>query len=530
METVCVVGSGPAGATAAYFLWHAGFDVTVLDGGLVPEPDVADSISEWRKHNDDEKLVSAAINRATSSSLLKPFLAEKLFFGSDFVYRDTNRLLIEGVVGADIRMSLAMGGLSNVWGAAALPLSSKDAVGWPFAANELAPYYKALQEIVDICGEDDGLNAIFGNNGLLPTFPIGQQGGALLKDLNDDKNYLTSQGIAFGRARLAVGNKYSHQADGCISCGHCMIGCPKGAIFNSAFVIESLKGRERFNYRGGLLVDRVVEEGHSVTVQGRGLANDQRFEEKFERVFVAAGAISTTAIIARSRPNGSTSIKLHDSQLFVFPLLRFQETKEAAIEQTNRLAQVFVEMDDPDLCDRLVHLQVYGYNNVFMNAVKKKLGLINAVLPFAANFLARRSMIIQGFLHSDYSGSVELSLSQSGKIQLVGKINKQAQKIARQTKKLVERSRHSFGGVPMPGQIIVPPPGASRHLGASLPMSATPSGNDTNTLGQPVGLSRVHVVDSSVLPSIPASTITYTAMANAARIVDKVARLADTSV
>ena len=69
--------------------------------------------------------------------------------------------------------------------------------------------------------------------------------------------------------------------------------------------------------------------------------------------------------------------------------------------------------------------------------------------------------------------------------------------------------------------------GASRHLGASLPMSAAPSGNQTDLLGRPIGLTRVHAVDASVLPSIPASTITYSAMANASRIVDQVARLLD---
>ena len=60
-------------------------------------------------------------------------------------------------------------------------------------------------------------------------------------------------------------------------------------------------------------------------------------------------------------------------------------------------------------------------------------------------------------------------------------------------------------------------------------MSTAPTGNETDALGRPVGLSRVHAVDASVLPSIPASTITYSAMVNAARIVDQVAKLPETS-
>ncbi len=248
----------------------------------------------------------------------------------------------------------------------------------------------------------------------------------------------------------------------------------------------------------------------------------------FDRVFIAAGAVSTTAIIARSRPTEARPIKLRDTQHFVFPLMRFRGTKDAATEKTNRLSQIFVEIDDPALCDRLVHLQFYGYNDIFMNALKEKLALVNKVAPFFVNFLARHAMIVQGFLHSDDSGSVKLSLARSGKVQLAGEPSAQAHKIARKAQQSIARSWQAFGGMPVPGQIMVPPPGASRHLGASLPMSAAPSGDETDTLGRPVGLTRVHAVDASVLPPIPASTVTYSAMANAARIVDEVARLAET--
>jgi choline dehydrogenase-like flavoprotein len=42
--------------------------------------------------------------------------------------------------------------------------------------------------------------------------------------------------------------------------------------------------------------------------------------------------------------------------------------------------------------------------------------------------------------------------------------------------------------------------------------------NDTDVLGRPFGLSRIHVVDTSVLPAIPATTVGLLTMANAHRI------------
>ena len=526
-DTVCVVGSGPTGATAAYFLWQAGFDVTVIDGGLQPEAEVATDIADWHEDQDDDRLIGAAARRAKNAQQASPDVTEKFFLGSDFVYRDTDRQLLEGVEGADIRTSLALGGLSNVWGAASLPLTSRDAAGWPVTESELAPYYQSLKEIIEICGENDGLNTHFGEGFSAPSFGLGLQGDALQKGLTRHQDTLKARGISFGRARLAVGNKHSLSTEGCVSCGHCMIGCPHRAIFNAAFIVEALQGRERFTYQAGKIVDRVTESDESVSVWGRGLHDSIPFELIFDRVFIAAGAVSTTAIIARSTPTDVRPIKLRDTQHFVFPLIRFRGAKDAAVEKTNRLAQIFVEIDDPAICERLVHLQFYGYNDIFMGALKEKFGLINKMAPALLNILARRTMIAQGFLHSDHSGSVMLSLAPSGKIQLTGEPSRQAHKIAREAQRRVTRSWQAFGGISAPGQILIPPPGASRHLGASLPMSAAPSGNETDTLGRPVGLSRVHAVDASVLPSIPGSTVTYTAMANAARIVDEVARLVE---
>ena len=49
-------------------------------------------------------------------------------------------------------------------------------------------------------------------------------------------------------------------------------------------------------------------------------------------------------------------------------------------------------------------------------------------------------------------------------------------------------------------------------------MKATPGPWQTDRRGRLHGHERVHLIDSSVLPSIPASTFTYAVMANASRI------------
>ena len=71
------------------------------------------------------------------------------------------------------------------------------------------------------------------------------------------------------------------------------------------------------------------------------------------------------------------------------------------------------------------------------------------------------------------------------------------------------------------------PPGRGFHTGGSCPMRLAPHEFESDVLGRPYGCERVHIVDASVFPSITASTITLTAMANAHRIAAEDGRATD---
>ena len=54
------------------------------------------------------------------------------------------------------------------------------------------------------------------------------------------------------------------------------------------------------------------------------------------------------------------------------------------------------------------------------------------------------------------------------------------------------------------------------HFGGSMPMTKAPSDEmHTDLLGRPMNWNRIHVVDSSIFPSVPATTVALLAMANA---------------
>ena len=82
----------------------------------------------------------------------------------------------------------------------------------------------------------------------------------------------------------------------------------------------------------------------------------------------------------------------------------------------------------------------------------------------------------------------------------------------------LRRHRRDLGLLPVSPFMRVTAPGRGFHSGGTFPMRDTPGELESDLLGRPHGLRRVHVVDATVLPSVPATTITLSVMANAHRI------------
>jgi len=71
---------------------------------------------------------------------------------------------------------------------------------------------------------------------------------------------------------------------------------------------------------------------------------------------------------------------------------------------------------------------------------------------------------------------------------------------------------------PVPQLLRSAGPAKSYHFGGTFPH--TRSGQQgTDPLGRPAGWSNIHLIDASVLPTVPSTTFTLSVMANAHRIV-----------
>jgi len=138
----CVIGSGPAGVACAKALLARGAQVLMLDAGLELETDRAQFVRRLAG------IQPFSWTDGDRARLRGPMTADakgipvKLVFGSDFPYRETGEKIPWQGRGVSVCPSLALGGLSNVWGAAMLPFRDEDISDWPLKTPELAPHYR----------------------------------------------------------------------------------------------------------------------------------------------------------------------------------------------------------------------------------------------------------------------------------------------------------------------------------------------------------------------------------------------------
>jgi ferredoxin len=400
-----------------------------------------------------------------------------------------------------------------------MPHRQQDIDDWPISVEDLDSGYRAVLELMPLSAQIDDLAKLFPlytDKGA--SLPTSRQAAGMLADLQRNRAKLNANGLHFGSSRLAVDADGHRGRPACVQCGLCMYGCPYGLIYSSDQTLAILVATGRVHYKPGVTVQSVEETNAGIRIRALDLdGNSEDFSG--ERVFLGAGVLNTTTILLRSLGMYDTPVQIYDSQYFLLPLLRLRGTADVVREPLHTLAQLFVEVFDTSISPYTMHLQTYTYNELFRAPVLAALGPFKKIFPLEA-FLGRL-MLFQGYLHSSHSASISATLShnQDGEALTLRavpnpEIKKRVRKLAL---KLAKLTAHT-GVLPLIPMIQMGKPGRGFHSGGSFPMSAQPRKGDTDILGRPYGLQRVHAIDSTVLPSIPATTITYTVMANAYRI------------
>ena len=501
-----ILGSGPSGMAAAKALIARGRDVLMLDAGLemdasaqalrdrmgAAEPDA------WTA---EDREAIGAVRRSEKSDSIQPF-------GSDFLFRLPREMAEFGSTQSvhALRPSFAKGGLSNGWGASALPYHERDFDGWPITLDDMRPHYQAIAPMLGMSGQQDGLADLYSGVGMEGAHPLpaSRQTRELLARMDRKKPALDRLGVYYGASRQAI-------APGCRACAMCLYGCPYRLIFNAGYEIERMAADGALRYQGGVIATGFSEHATGVTV------HSNRGEFQAERLFVATGVLPTTRIMLSSLGMGDHEVTILDSQHFYLPMLHGWSAGDPAVEPRHTLAQAFWEIDDPAVDDHVVHAQLYTYNDTYAPDMRQRFGPFAGAAKPLIEAMSRRLIVAQPFLHSDASPAIGVRLDGGGLAYRRIDNDRTAAAMDRVKNRLARVARMA-GMLPLtplmrPGSL-----GSSFHCGGSFPMRATPRAGETDLLGRPAGLKRTHIVDASIFPSVPAPTITFSVMANAYRV------------
>jgi len=516
-----VVGSGPSGVAAALALIERGEPVTMLDVGRTLEPELAE-IPRRLAGLDYEAWPAA--ERARLAAVRGEVVGgypRKTNFGSDFAYREDPALMPLDVREAEILASLARGGLSNIWGANLFSFCAADLDGWPLGAEDLAPAYRAILRHVPLSAErgDDFESPHPLHADALEPRLLSEQARALLADLGAHREALHLRGMRFGASRLAVRTAPAPGRAACVRCGLCLHGCPLDVIYSSAHTLALLERQPGFRYLGGVCVRRFHESAGGVEIEAQDASTGTPLTFEGARLFLGCGCYSTARILLESLGLYGDALTMRESQYFLIPLLHGRVFRRAPEERLQTLSQVCLRLADPAVAARDVQMLIYTYSPLYRDAIARSPARF---VPGLGGALLGRLLALQGYLHSDLSPSLALSLRREGDGPPVLEVRGQRNPATVPVVRRIERTLRELSGrtraTPIPFMTMIAPPGKSYHGGALFPMRRAPGPRDSDLLGRPMGLARVHVVDASVFPSIPSTNLTLTLMANAWRI------------
>lgn len=516
-----VIGSGPAGVFCALALLRRGAPVTMVDAGLTLEEHFKTAVKElqsippaqWSEHR-LAKVRSAT--RATSSGV-----PEKYVLGSDYPFRWVDQRAQLEQRGVETLVSFARGGLSNVWGANMLPFEERDLTDWPIRLRDLEPHYRTVAKEVPIVGMRDRLEQLFPFYGEHIELPASEQAQHLLHALGRQKPWSGDARLHFGRARVAIHSKQP----GCVRCGLCLYGCPYDLIYSARHTLKALTAFPTFRYLPGVVVQRLQRGASGWKVEGHGFDGELVCLEG-ARVFLGCGVVNSARIVLETLEAPNREIIVRDSQYFITPMFLFKGPRNVLSEDLYTLAQVALQLHLPSASRYPLHLLVYTYNDLYRQALSSLPWPISIMTKACSTQLLNRLVILQGYLHSHESPSYALRLEgppAQRRVILSARGNPRTKPLIRSGLWSLFRNSASLGAVPVVPMTKMGAVGKSYHGGASFPMREKPGPGESSVLGELAELPGVHVVDASCFPSVPATNLTYTVMANAYRIGSEVA-------
>ncbi len=398
------------------------------------------------------------------------------------------------------------GGLTTVWGAGMLPFSDRELVGWPIDFAALAPHYARIAAEVGVCGEPDAVDGYFStsfvNRPPMTVHPLACAFGSALARSERAPATRADRRFIVGASRLALETRQGSERS-CQNFGECMLGCPRSAVWSAASTVGAVVERLGCDVVEGEV--RAFDDGRRLLV--RGTRGSDEWHGPFDRVFLAAGAIGTTAIVLRSRVRLEVA-PLVDTALASFPVLSVRPMRSASRGNValSNLTILAVPRDDSE---RVLQVSVYPmFDHLLRYYLPPKLW---GVARRLVRMIGAHVLIGRVYLGAGGDRTYRLEIVDD-ELVIVPEAHPDPRPVLRA---FIRSLRGGLAGTGFRVPPLTTVQATSSHYGCTLPYGDPERGVATDGTIVP----GVHVADAAAFPSMPALSPTFTIMANAHRTV-----------
>lgn len=521
---IVIVGTGPAGASAAYPLVEAGFRVLLIDGGRqVPEIEPQSSFVNFR---------------TSSLSQWKFFLGSELATlgtagsNSPKLRAATMAPVFEGFAGAfpaeldnfKLIGSLASGGLSNAWGAGVAAYDNDDLFGFPITAADLAPSYNVIAGRIGISGAaNDDLRDVFGLMApLQPPPALDRNARILIERYIKNPNIARRRGFKFGIARNAVLTEALNGRQPCDRSTFCLWGCEKRAIYSARFDVERLLAMPNCS-KLDATVTRLSRAGGEFRIDARSTRNGSPISMTAAKIILACGAVGSAKLAFELIGHRNQAVRLLSTPSAAFAILLPQRLGCPVEARGFGLAQLSFSADMENGAAGPAFGNIFGTSGLPMFEFARVAPLSRLAAQRLFQVLLPAMLVGNCFLPGDDSAH-SLSLREDGTLLIAGGYHRDSDTRFKDIHARLARSLFRYGLVLLPGSFSRSEPGSDAHYAGTLPMKANPAAHESNRDGEVSGAPGLYVVDGAALTRLPAKAHTFTIMANADRIARNLSR------
>lgn len=509
---VIIVGSGPAGTSAAYPLVKAGLKVLMVDAQASSgssEPPTRPFLNARSNDAQQWKWMIGenfhALNQpdAVSPKLKTPTHAH-VFEG----FSAGNRIETDNFIGIG---SLATGGLSNAWGCGVATLGASDFAELPIDYSEMQASYETVARRIGISGRiDDDLSSYFGlDEWSQPPLPLDALHQRLLDHYARRRTAFPGLGFRLGRSRVAVLSQPLDDRKACDLAGNCLWGCHNQALYSASQELQKLKQYPGFQHVQDFLVDELQKQDGSWTII------DPRSARRWRgtRLLLAAGTLASTRLALKGL-NHSAPIPLLSSPTaaFLLWLPKMLGTPRAPAFGLGQLSFALALTPSATAFG-----STFSTTGLPMTEFVSRIPLSKRYSIELLKNLLSACVVGNLFLPGHLSHNTVV-LRPDGSLSINGHEHPELPGLMKAAEAKLRRIYWKMGALLMPMSFTVGRPGADIHYAGTLPMHSTPRIGQTDGLGEVAGLGGVHIVDGACLPSLTEKSHTLTLMANADRI------------